>query len=156
MEQRIGRDLGEMVEPLIRDASSELVVASPYISRRYAELLVEKAGEGVETRVYTTRDGADYHQEALTVLEGSGGGWLRRITGFIRGLLGFQASGVENLDLTVVEDLHAKLYAADSREAVLGSCNLTYRGMTEAVEAAVKLEGREAEKPLEELENCFR
>ncbi|NPA96392.1 MAG: hypothetical protein GXO32_02170 [Crenarchaeota archaeon] len=48
-----GRDCGRFIEPLIRNARRRLWIVSPYISREYAEILVEKARQGVDVRVVT-------------------------------------------------------------------------------------------------------
>ncbi len=61
-----GRDCGKFIEPLIRNARRRLWIVSPYISREYAELLVEKAHQGVDVRVVTCD--VDESRDAIRVL----------------------------------------------------------------------------------------
>lgn len=49
-----GRDVGRILEPLLRGARRRLWVSSPYVSVEYALLLAEKAREGVDVRLITS------------------------------------------------------------------------------------------------------
>ncbi len=49
-----GKGVGREIEPLLRKARKRIWIATPYISKRYVELLLKKAEEGVDVRVITT------------------------------------------------------------------------------------------------------
>ncbi len=90
-----GRDCGKIIEPLIRGAKRRLWIVSPYISREYAEILVEKARQGVDVRVVTCD--IDENADAIEVLRRGGVGWFiysflvvaLSIVGLAMGLLGY-------------------------------------------------------------------
>ncbi len=67
VEVRIGQGFEDIVES-IRSAKKRVWVVTPWLSPEYARLLVEKASEGVDVRVYTTDDPLPAHRRALREL----------------------------------------------------------------------------------------
>ncbi len=53
-----GKGVGREIEPLLRRAKKRIWVVSPFISEKYAKLLIKKAEEGVDVRVITTERSA--------------------------------------------------------------------------------------------------
>ena len=58
MRSLSGKGVGREIEPLLRKAKRRIWVASPFISEKYAKLLIRKANEGVDVRVITTSKSA--------------------------------------------------------------------------------------------------
>ena len=110
------REVGRVVEPLLQDSRKAVDVSSPFISPRYARLLVDKSRKGSRVRVLTWKpkpgeesiDEYRYHVESLRILK-------ENIN--------------ENLEVRVTDRLHAKIYVVDGKIAITGSANLTERGM---------------------------
>ena len=110
------REVGKVVEPLLQDSRKSIDVSSPFISPRYARMLVNKSKKGIRVRVLTwipkpgeeSIDEYRYHVESLRILK-------ENIN--------------ENLEVRVTDRLHAKIYVVDGKIAITGSANLTERGM---------------------------
>ncbi len=66
-----GRDVGRVLEPLLRGARRRLWVCSPYLSPEYTRLLAGKAREGVDVRLVTSD--APSNAAALEALAAAGG-----------------------------------------------------------------------------------
>jgi len=137
------RGVGKVVEPILQDARRSIDVSSPFISPKYARMLVDKSNRGVRVRVLTwiPRSGeADveeykYHVEALKILKDATS---------------------NNLEVRVVDYLHAKMYIVDGRIAITGSVNLTERGLYWNYEHVdIKLEPRQVMKTIEEFEKLW-
>jgi hypothetical protein len=112
---------GEIIEPILFSAKKEALIASPYISPRYAEKIIELARRGASVKVITWRPmdkGEEYgfQDESLKKLEDS-------------------RKAYPNLELKVLEKLHhLKMYVVDRRISITGSANLTDSGLYRNVE----------------------
>ncbi|MEB3755807.1 MAG: phospholipase D family protein [Caldisphaeraceae archaeon] len=109
------REVGKIIEPIVRGAMKSINVSSPFISPRYARMLINKSRGGVKIRVLTwmpeVREEIDehkYHIESLRILKNNMN---------------------ENLEVKIADKLHAKMYIIDEKLAITGSANLTERGM---------------------------
>ncbi len=116
--QETSNEVGKVIEPLLRDSRKSIVVSSPFISPRYARMLVDKSKQGVKVRVLTWipepgEEGYDYHVESLRIL---------------------RENLNDNLEVRVADQLHAKIYVVDGKIAIIGSANLTESGMYGNVE----------------------
>ncbi|KXA95258.1 hypothetical protein AKJ65_02150 [candidate division MSBL1 archaeon SCGC-AAA259E19] len=65
---KLTRNAGEDVLPLLERAEEKITVYSPFISPKYAELLLEKSKDGVDVDVFTANTNANYHQKSLRIL----------------------------------------------------------------------------------------
>ena len=109
-------EVGKTVEPLLIEAKKLLNVSSPFISPKYANMLVDISRKGVKVRVLTWMpelreeeiEEYRYHIESLRILKNNVS---------------------ENLEVRIAEKLHAKMYIIDDKIAITGSANLTERGM---------------------------
>jgi len=109
------REVGKIIEPILKEARKSVNVSSPFISPRYARMLVNKSRKGIKIRVLTWMpepgeeiDEYRYHIESLRILKNNVS---------------------ENLEVMIAEKLHAKMYIIDDKIAITGSANLTERGM---------------------------
>ncbi len=110
------REIGKVIEPLLQDARKSIDVSSPYISPKYAHMLVNKSKNGVKIRVLTwiQKPGEEnineyrYHVESLRILK---------------------ENVNDNLKVRVTDRLHAKIYIVDNKIAITGSANLTEKGL---------------------------
>jgi len=109
------REVGRVVEPILNEARKSIDVSSPFISPRYADMLIKISRKGVKIRVLTWMpepggevDEYRYHVESLRILKNNVS---------------------ENLEVRVAEKLHAKIYIVDDKVVITGSANLTGRGM---------------------------
>lgn len=132
------RSVGRILEPLLKGARSSLDISSPFISPRYARMLVEKSKEGVKVRVLTSapREGElKHHLEALEILK-------RNIS--------------DSLEVRVAESLHAKMYIIDKKITVTGSANLTESGLFRNLEhIEVKMEPKTVKENVNMFENLW-
>ena len=133
------RSVGKILEPLLRKAENSLDISSPFISLRYAKMLVEKSKEGVMVRVLTSMpEGREfkYHLEALEALK-------RNLS--------------DTLELRIMESLHAKTYIIDRKLAVTGSANLTESGLYKNLEhIEIKMEPKTVESNVKMFEKMWK
>ncbi|PLJ77109.1 phospholipase D-like domain-containing protein [Infirmifilum sp. SLHALR2] len=132
------RSVGRILEPLLMGARSSLDISSPFISPRYARMLIEKSKEGVKVRVLTSappEGELEHHLEALEILK---------------------LSTSDSLEVRIVESLHAKIYIIDKKIAVTGSANLTESGLFRNLEhIEVKMEPKTVEENVKMFENLW-
>ncbi len=107
------REMGKVIEPLLQGSRRSIDVSSPFISPRYARMLIDKSKQGVKVRVLTWmpkpgEEGYDYHVESLRIL---------------------RENLNDNLEVRIANQLHAKIYLVDGKIAITGSANLTESGM---------------------------
>ena len=132
------RSVGRTLEPLLRGARSSLDISSPFISPRYARMLVEKSKEGVKVRVLTSALGEGEVKHHLEALE-----FLKRNTS-------------DSLEVRIAENLHAKMYIVDKKVAVTGSANLTESGLFRNLEhIEVKMEPKTVEENVKMFESLW-
>ncbi|MEB3851844.1 MAG: phospholipase D-like domain-containing protein [Desulfurococcales archaeon] len=82
-----GRRLGRLVEPILAGAKRRVWVATPFISREYAELLASKARAGASVRLVTSD--APENRESLRALRRAAlGGRARRLAALALAALG--------------------------------------------------------------------
>jgi len=133
------RSVGKILEPLLRRAEKSLDISSPFISSRYARMLVDKSKEGVWVRVLTSMpEGGEfkYHLEALEVLK---------------------QNLSDTLEVRIAESLHAKTYIVDGKLAVTGSANLTESGLYKNLEhIEVKMEPKTVEDNVKVFEEMWK
>jgi len=136
------RNVGKIVEPILRGAKKELLISSPFISDHYVRTLIkEKVDNGVTVKIITapSAEGDENiaHQRALEE--------LKRLE-----------KECENLKIKIVDDLHAKLYIIDMKYAITGSANLTIRGMKYNIEhIEVKMDRRSISEFIESFEKLW-
>ncbi len=136
------RNVGRIVEPILQGAKRELLISSPFISDHYVKTLIEeKVDKGVDVKIITapSAEGDENitHQRALEE--------LKRLE-----------EKYENLEIKIVDDLHAKLYIVDRRYAITGSANLTVRGMKYNIEhVEIKMDERSISEFIESFERLW-
>jgi len=54
-----GKDVGKYIEPALEKAKKRIIVISPWISKKYLELLVQKAKEGAKVVIVTSTKNRD-------------------------------------------------------------------------------------------------
>ncbi len=160
MDIHVGRGVGLIIERAILSAERRIVVCSPWISEKYAEILSRKAREGVEVHVVTSEAPAPLLRRDLR--------WLPLLFLSIalaalsiytsQSLPLLLSAGLLTLSLLLlarrpVVDIHvppgfvhAKIYVVDG-VAYLSSANLTESGMHGNVEFVVVVDDpREVER----------
>ncbi|KXB00722.1 hypothetical protein AKJ40_00750 [candidate division MSBL1 archaeon SCGC-AAA259M10] len=65
---KLTRNAGENVLPLLDRAEGKVTVYSPFISPKYAKLLLEKSENGVDVSLFTANADTNYHQKSLRIL----------------------------------------------------------------------------------------
>lgn len=132
------RSVGRILEPLLRGAKKSLDISSPFISPKYARMLVEKSKEGVKVRVLTSapKEGElKHHLEALEILK-------QNIS--------------DSLEVRIAESLHAKMYIIDKKTVVTGSANLTESGLFRNLEhIEVKMEPKTVDEDMKMFEELW-
>lgn len=174
---KLTRDAGEDVLPLLERAEGKVTVYSPFISPKYAKLLLEKSKEGVDVNLFTANANTNYHQKSLRILRSGpeppkalrNAGLLLIFLGIAGSLITYSlellapplylllfVGGVTgggyllkkhsswasewskthgNINIEIVQDLHAKLYSRDDGEEIIfGSANFTNSGMRRNLE----------------------
>jgi hypothetical protein len=138
---RVLRPSWSALEALISRAKREVVVCSPYITRAGVGRIFDALKSSTSVRVMTRLSPSDWAsgvsspEEVLALLE------LWSVAGGAR--------------LDVIQRLHAKLYAADSQAALVGSANLSEGGFDHNVELAVEMSGDDASEAIRVLdEHC--
>jgi len=132
------RNVGRILEPLLKGARRSLDISSPFISPRYAKMLVEKSKEGIMVRVLTSTPGESgprHHIDALEILK---------------------QNVSESLEMRITESLHAKIYIIDKRVAVTGSANLTESGLFRNLEhIEIKMDPKTVEENVKMFESLW-
>jgi len=137
------REVGKIVEPLLQDAVKSIDVASPFISPRYARMLIDKSKKGTRVRILTwlpkgektDMEDYKYHIESLEILKNSAS---------------------NNLEVRVVDNLHAKMYIVDSKIVITGSVNLTEKGLHQNYEHVdIKLEPKQVAEAIKEFDKLW-
>jgi len=138
------REVGRIIVPLLQSAKKSIDISSPFISPKYARMLVEKSKNGIKVRVLTRIPKSEeeiiekhgYHLESLKILE-------ENISDY--------------LDVKIVEKLHAKIYIIDNKIAISGSANLTETGMYGNYEHIdVKFNPRDVSKIINQFEGLWK
>ena len=151
MRTWVGRGAGAFIEnQLFTSRSPFVLVCSPWISPQYAARLVALAKQGVTVKVITSNKPEAPHQQSLRIFEEATKperDWLGRVKPDWQ---------PPNLEVRVVDErfIHAKMYAVDGY-AVVGSANLTERGLFHNVEHIVIFEGPEAEQIVRDFETLY-
>lgn len=110
---------------LVLGSQRELVLLSYSLtSTELIEQLGARLYEGVRVRMVVDRLDGQQSREQLLSLAGR-----------------YESFELYDFVHNDVSSLHAKLAMADRREALLGSANLSWRGMTQNYEMAVRLRG---------------
>jgi phosphatidylserine/phosphatidylglycerophosphate/cardiolipin synthase-like enzyme len=101
---------------LVNMAQEELLIASPYLGneplRKVAEIIGRKQSSGVRIDILTNLAVDNLLSGSLDV-----------------GALLYLAQSIPNSTITYLPSLHAKIYIADTRTAVVTSANLTHNGL---------------------------
>ena len=184
MKKLWGRGTGEAIENVILRAKRELMIATPFISSEYAEMILDKASDGVKVRLITSPEGND--EKALEMLtepveQGfpypvalSGLGALSVMMGVTFGIPVLTYLGVplflvalaygsgfvkerqrENFEIRFVEGLKDSLYLNES-EGVRGEVPLNPPDMWERINEVYVLEGNEVARAKSEFEELWR
>ncbi|MCW4000067.1 MAG: phospholipase D-like domain-containing protein [Candidatus Bathyarchaeota archaeon] len=133
-----GTNAGSVLLPLFEKAQDSVWVVSPWLSKQYAEFLVQLSRRGLEVRLITSK--VDTNLQALDVL---------------------RTAQNPNLHFLILENdkasskavfVHAKIYLFDKKFGVSGSANLTYSGLHTNVES---LNQSETENEFQQLETDF-
>ena len=135
MRSYVGRSAGSMFLDRLFSAKKYVYVASRWISREYAERLVELARGGVYVRVITGDD--RLNEEALAVLR-------KALEPPLSAKLRLRSWKPPLMELGVIRAryLHVKLYIVDDELAVVGSANLTKAGMLSNIEHILLFEDK--------------
>jgi len=138
---RHARSVQSVLEDLISQARREVMIAAYTIGGNLGELLdllQATAARGVNLRIVLNRFYSQPGSVQRVLLE-----------------LGRKFSHVETFSYEGDGDLHMKVVVADRRRAILGSANLTWRGLTENLELCVFIEGRLARIVAEILDDVI-
>ncbi len=150
MEIHIGRGVGLLIERALRSAERRVIVCSPWISEKYAELLSQKAREGVDVHVITSEIPAPLLRRdvrwipllVLAIALAALSVYLSQPLPLLFSAVLFVLSLVLLARRPVVDVhvpsgfVHAKIYVVDG-VAYLSSANLTESGMHGNVEFVV-------------------
>lgn len=68
LEIKLARNMEEFLIKKILEAKRRLWIVSPWLSPEYVNILIEKALDGVEVKIFTTNDTIRSHVEALSKL----------------------------------------------------------------------------------------
>jgi len=72
-----GKDVGKYIEPALEKAKKRIIVISPWISKKYLDLLIQKAREGVKVIIVTSSKNKNLKDfENACGTEGNGGSLL--------------------------------------------------------------------------------
>ena len=126
------RSFHSVMEEILLDAEEEIVIAAYTISGNLKDLLVlleDAAAKGVRISIILNKIESQ-PQNVVKLLEK-----LSTEYPHMR-IYDFQHE---------IEDLHMKVIIADRRRAIIGSANLTWKGMVENLELGVFIEGGLAE-----------
>ena len=146
------KGVGKYVERLVKSSEKFLVVVSPWISERYAKMVVKKSTDGVNVIVVTTRDSEKIFLKLLKKIcpqKNNSNKMLIFIsillTPFIIGIILLLALFLKSrkvkkkegkIKVIVVDKdffVHVKAYI-NEKYAIVGSVNLTERGLWKNVE----------------------
>jgi hypothetical protein len=118
----------EDVDRVIRAARSRLVICTPYYSARGLDRLVDAGLDAAELGFWTRIRPSD---------------WVAGVTDpdCLVTLLEMLGDEGVKIDLRAASHLHAKVYAADDREVLVGSANLSEGGFGGNVEVMVRFAG---------------
>ncbi|MBA7501440.1 Cardiolipin synthase A [subsurface metagenome] len=158
VEVSIGKAVGHIFEDLLISAKKRLWVISPWIAPEYAELAVKKKRDGVDVQIVTTDhpiNNAAIKKLLETKVEVTEG----KILGFIptRKERTYHISKIGEDNLIVqyqsARFTHAKIYIVDDI-GVIGSVNLTWKGLWYNIEVLVVIKDKKAvEKLIEKFHN---
>jgi hypothetical protein len=129
--------LADEIRELYDTATAEFVVISPWIkSDALAYLLGQRKGVSFRLRVLTVGDLRDYVSSSSDLAS-------------IETLLH------EGADIRLITNLHAKVYVADQRRAIITSANLTSSGLEKNLEVGVYLDDDEVPGLAKKIEGWF-
>ena len=113
------KNVGRLVEPLLLSAKNKIWISSPFISDYYVKnIIFELAKRGIEIKILTT-----------SAVEGTEGEYHRNALQELRKLL-----SLSNVEVKILDNLHAKLYVVDNKYVISGSANFTLKGMKHNIE----------------------
>ena len=170
MEFLLGKGVGKEILEAIREARRRVIVVSPWISRRHAELL-RKRRKSIDVKVYTTDEGNPGLEEFKVKGISKDLAFISLLTLIIAVLVALYSLKVSLFLIflslfifflsfrsklpgwvKIVDGLHAKIYIVDDT-VYLTSANLTYGGTHRNIEFVLKLPlERIFEERVEELE----
>lgn len=120
-----------LITSLFEEATENIKIISPFLSKKMAELLCKAALKGVECSFITRFYLQDFIDGSNT----------------LEGLQNMLDAGVK---LYALIGLHTKLYLFDSKDAIVGSANFTEGGFVRNIELSVHLEDEPAIDTLQE------
>jgi len=141
------RSIQSVLEELIKSAQNEILIAAYTISgslEDWLNILEKSAEKGIKIKIIINRL-ADQPKKVIRSLRS-----LER-----------EFKYVQIIDFTDPSggDLHMKVIAVDRKKAILGSANLTWKGMVENHELDILLEGDIVEsicRLLENIESAYK
>lgn len=136
MKSYSGSNAGSIIKPLIDNSKESVWIVSPWLGKEYAKQLAQLSQKGIEVRIITSK--VVFNLEALEILKACENPHLLYLV------------------LDKAEDngafIHAKIYLADKKFAILGSANLTYSGLNTNIET---LSIADTADEVEQIENNF-
>lgn len=120
--QLLARGWRSNLEELASSASESILIAAPFIKEREAEWLCALLRPDIEVHTLARLDSAAVSNESLDI------GALRRL-----------ATASPKARLTALPRLHAKVFVADEKAAIVTSGNLTRAGLDANIEYGVAL-----------------
>ena len=118
----INRPWRSSLAELVASASESILIAAPYIKEREAEWLCGFLQPGIEIHTLARVDSIAVSNESLDIAA------LRRL-----------ATASRKARLTALPNLHAKVFVADQKAAIVTSGNLTRGGLDANIEYGVAL-----------------
>ncbi len=130
-------------QEVVSSANERLTICSPY----YTEAGVEKVLDNLMA-----------HTSLIVLTRLSPSDWVSRVSDpqALLALLDLLSEAGHQIDLHILQRLHAKAYLADSALALVGSSNLSEGGFERNLEIMVRLRGAEAEVVSRLMEETYR
>lgn len=130
-------------QEVVSSANERLTICSPY----YTEAGVEKVLDNLMA-----------HTSLIVLTRLSPSDWVSRVSDpqALLALLDLLSEAGHQIDLHILQRLHAKAYLADAALALVGSSNLSEGGFERNLEIMVRLRGAEAEVVSRLMEETYR